>query len=200
MKKSNSSCCRLSSSISNKLCVFAELRVFARNGLFSHTETGFAQRRKVPQRGRKAATKLNKAPQSTSVMMCLQEDIVRRKTMERFLKRHQNRVAGTIAGFDRVLFAGTLRSISYVEGLEIFLTIQRVLFKDFRQFVEKLSTKIKSHAEAFAIKHKRPYLYIESSARSKEDIAREIMDRDQITRGLVRTFVFYGKRFSVRLD
>jgi hypothetical protein len=37
--------------------------------------------------------------------------------MERFLKRHQGRHTGSITGFDRLLFRGILRSISYVEGL-----------------------------------------------------------------------------------
>ena len=122
--------------------------------------------------------------------------------MERFLKRHQNRVIGSIAGFDRVLFGGTLRSISYVEGLEIFLTIQRVLFKDFGQFVEKLSARIKVHAESYALKHKRPYRYIESSRLSKEEIAREIMNRDQITQGLicVLTCIEPCQTFSLRRD
>lgn len=105
--------------------------------------------------------------------------------MERFLKRHEHRIVGTIAGFDRVLFLGTLRSISYVKGLEILLSSQRVLFKNFGQFAEKLSTRIKVHAEAFAKKHNRPYRYIESSAISKEGIATEIMERDGITRGLI---------------
>ena len=51
--------------------------------------------------------------------------------MERFLKRHQDRLIGSIAGFDRILFRGTLRSISYVEGLNYFMGNQRVGFKDF---------------------------------------------------------------------
>ena len=40
--------------------------------------------------------------------------------MERFLKRHASRVRGSISGFDRVLFRGVLRSISYVQGLDWF--------------------------------------------------------------------------------
>jgi hypothetical protein len=107
------------------------------------------------------------------------------EVMERFLKRHENRIVGTIAGFDRVLFRGTLRSISYSLGMETFLSIQRVLLKDFGQFAERLSSRIKAHAEAYAMKHNRPYRYIESSSRSKEEIARQIMDEDQITRGLI---------------
>ncbi len=44
--------------------------------------------------------------------------------MERFLKRHANRLLGSISGFDRVLFRGTLRSISYAQGLDYFMGSQ----------------------------------------------------------------------------
>lgn|SRR5262252_8723018 len=142
------------------------------------------------------------APQPTSGMMCFGKYVIRRRAMERFLKRHQNRVIGTIAGFDRILFSGTLRSISYVKGLEIFLTINRVLHKDFVRFAEKLSDRIKAHAESYAIKHKRPYRYIESSKVPKEGIAREIMERDKITQGLicVLTCIEPCQAFSIRKD
>ena len=40
--------------------------------------------------------------------------------MERFLKRHAGRIMGSISGFDRVLFRGVLRSISYVQGAGLF--------------------------------------------------------------------------------
>jgi hypothetical protein len=122
--------------------------------------------------------------------------------MERFLKRHQHRVVGTIAGFDRVLFLGTLRSIIYVKGLEILLSTQRVLLKDFGRFAEKLSLRIKAHAQAYALKHNRPYRYIESSALSKEEIARQIMEEDRITQGLicVLTCVEPCLTFSIRSD
>lgn len=47
--------------------------------------------------------------------------------MERFLARHSSRIAGIVSGFDRLLFRGTLRSISYVEGMDRFLASQRIL-------------------------------------------------------------------------
>jgi hypothetical protein len=67
--------------------------------------------------------------------------------MERFLKRHASRVLGSISGFDRVLFRGVLRSISYVQGLDWFMGSQRVGFKDFDWFVQKFSAGIKKRAE-----------------------------------------------------
>ena len=33
--------------------------------------------------------------------------------MERFLQQRQDRITGVLSGFDRMLFRGTLRSISY---------------------------------------------------------------------------------------
>ena len=51
--------------------------------------------------------------------------------MERFLERHRDHVTGVLSGFDRVLFRGTLRSLSYLNGLEAFLATYRILYKNF---------------------------------------------------------------------
>ena len=52
-------------------------------------------------------------------------------------------------------------------------------------FAEKLSPQIKAQAESMAKRQNRPYQYIESSVVSKEDLAKQIMEQDQITEGLV---------------
>ena len=36
--------------------------------------------------------------------------------MKRFLERHNGRITGTLSGFDRVLFRGTLRSMLMLAG------------------------------------------------------------------------------------
>ncbi len=51
--------------------------------------------------------------------------------MDQFLKRHKDSIVGVLSCFDRVLFMGTLRSISYVEGMKAFLETHKVLLKDF---------------------------------------------------------------------
>lgn len=108
--------------------------------------------------------------------------------MERFLKRHEDRIEGIISGFDRVLFRGTLRSISHVRGMDIFLSSQHVLYKDFGAFVQRLTSQIKAHAEEIAAKHGRPLQYLSSSKIRKEDLARKIMLQDKITHGLICIF------------
>ena len=105
-----------------------------------------------------------------------------------FLTRHKDRIVGTITGFDRVLFRGTLRCISHCQGMWVFLSSQHVLLKDYGKFVQRLSHEISEHGKAFAAELMRPYQYLTSSAVSKEQLAREIMERDQIKKGLVCVF------------
>lgn len=108
-----------------------------------------------------------------------------RTTMERFLKRHQGRIKGIISGFDRILFKGTFRSISYSSGLEKWLASRRVLQKDFAVFAQSLSSKIIEHAKKFSEKQGRPFRYVASSSASKEDMARQILEEDPVAEGLI---------------
>jgi hypothetical protein len=70
--------------------------------------------------------------------------------MELFLKRHEGRIKGIIAGFDRILFKGSLRSISSRRMMEIYLFSQHILFQDFGTWAEQLSDRIKEHAKTYA--------------------------------------------------
>jgi hypothetical protein len=105
--------------------------------------------------------------------------------MERFVTRHRDRIVGILSGFDRMLFRGTLRSISYVDGLDKFLSSQHVLYKDFALYVQRLSDRLKTHAMACAAEAGRPYEYIASAQVRKEEVARLIAERDGVTEGLV---------------
>jgi len=118
-------------------------------------------------------------------MMGLPQHIIRGAAMERFVTRHGDRIVGILSGFDRMLFRGTLRSISYVEGVDKFLSSQHVLYKDFGPFAERLSTRLKAHAEAAAAAHGRPFHYVSSANVRKEDLARTIAAQDHVTEGLI---------------
>lgn len=105
--------------------------------------------------------------------------------MQGFLDQHRDRIVGTLSGFDRLLFRGTLMSWEHVQGMEAVLGALGVLLKDFSKFAQSLTEQIKQHAAEFADKHGRPLIYLNSAEISKEQAARRIMQRDQITRGLV---------------
>ena len=105
--------------------------------------------------------------------------------MERFLKRHKDRISGIIAGFDRILFQGTLQSICHLKGMDIFLASQKVLYKDFSDFAQRLSNQIKSHAEALAEKAKRPIIYLQSPKQSKEEFVKQVLKKEPVKEGLI---------------
>ncbi len=120
--------------------------------------------------------------------------------MERFLKRHEDRISGTIAGFDRVLFRGSLLSLCHQGGIDRFLSSQRVLCKDFAPFALRITDGLKMHVEKYVQQQKRPLIYLPSSKESKEDTARKIMEQDKIREGLicVLTCVEPCQAFGVR--
>jgi hypothetical protein len=122
--------------------------------------------------------------------------------MERFVTRHRDRIVGILSGFDRLLFRGTLRSISYVDGLDKFLSSQGVLYRDFKPYVEGLSERLKTDAIAMATDAGRPYEYLASAQVRKEDRARAIAERDGITEGLicVLSCVEPCRSFTIRRD
>jgi hypothetical protein len=108
-----------------------------------------------------------------------------RTIMKRFLKRHKDRIIGTISGFDRILFRGTLLSLCHQGGIDRFLSSQRVLCKDFGVFANRLTEGLKAHIEQYLEQQKRPLVYLPSAKESKEEVARKIMAQDQISEGLI---------------
>jgi hypothetical protein len=134
-------------------------------------------------------------------MMEVARTIVR-NIMERFLQRHQGRIVGVLSGFDRMLFRGTLRSICHLTGMDMFLSSQRVFYKEFGAYVNKLSERLKNHAEEVAQRVGRPLRYVASSEESKEAIARRILEQNPVREGLVcvLTCVEPCQTFSVRKD
>jgi len=122
--------------------------------------------------------------------------------MERFVTRHRDRIVGILAGFDRMVFRGTLRSISYVDGMNKFLSSHHVLYKDFSSFAQRVSNRLKAHAIAVAAEAGRPYEYVASAQVRKDDRARAIATRDGVTDGLVcvLTCVEPCRSFTIRRD
>jgi hypothetical protein len=108
--------------------------------------------------------------------------------MQRFLQQHTDRIVGVLMGFDRVLFRGSMLSISYTGGPDKCLASLGIRYCRFAEFVEAISKEIKQHAAKCAQEHGRPMIHLNSPAVSKEDLAREIAQRDGITEGLIAVF------------
>ena len=46
--------------------------------------------------------------------------------MKEFIAKHKEEIAGMLSGFDRLVFRGTLRSMSYPEGMMGYLWANQV--------------------------------------------------------------------------
>ncbi|MHB1554665.1 MAG: hypothetical protein ACYCSX_11960 [Acidimicrobiales bacterium] len=134
--------------------------------------------------------------------------------MSAFTIVHQDRIAGKLVCFDRLIFKGLLTRLYQPGGMKGFLDSQHVLLKDFAPYVTKMSVAIKAAAKGAAEAAGRPYLYLgkahtKRSGTSKEDLARNIAERDRVEEGLVcvlaavepcKSFEVYKNRTTHRLE
>lgn len=62
--------------------------------------------------------------------------------MHEFIAKHEDKITGTLSGFDRLVFRGTLRPIAHDEGMKRYLWANQVLLKDFGSHAERVSSLI----------------------------------------------------------
>lgn len=105
--------------------------------------------------------------------------------MQSFLSRHEDKIQGSISGFDRLRLTGSLLTLGYAKGLANVLSAAGVLLKDFGTYVEGLSQKIKKATEILA--QSTPagrVLYLNSGSQSKEDYVRALPRNGEANCGL----------------
>jgi hypothetical protein len=105
--------------------------------------------------------------------------------VEDFLFKHAADVMGVLAGFDRLVFRGTLRMLAHHLGMMQYLWAQKVLLKDFAAHSKAVTQQLIEASEAYARRIGRPVVYLHSSAINKEERARAIARRDGIEQGLI---------------
>ena len=105
--------------------------------------------------------------------------------MHQFTKRHENDILGTLSGFDRLRFRGTIRWLGSIRGVMTFLWALQVRLKDFKAWAMNLTKQIVDASEHLAEEAGRPVIYLHSSKDRKEAIALEIAQADGVTEGLI---------------
>lgn len=70
--------------------------------------------------------------------------------MDSFLQRFAGQIKGVIAGFDRLVFKGTIRPLMFPDGAMGFLRSRGVLNKDYKAWVTEQSARMVSAAEQLA--------------------------------------------------
>jgi hypothetical protein len=122
--------------------------------------------------------------------------------MRSFLRAHDSEIKGTLSGFDRVRFRGTLRLLANVLGLGSFLSFMNIWLKDFKAWSMDLTERIRAAAEELTRSRGRKVVYLESCYTDKEELALKIAREEGITEGLIClvTCVESCNTFHVRRD
>lgn len=134
--------------------------------------------------------------------------------MDSFLNLHSEGILGTVSTFDRLVFKGHLKAFFPEGNFRLFLARQGILLKEFKTYVQGVTERLKTHAMRMAEEAGRPFEYLASATtkrqgESKEDLARQMAERDGITQGLVcvfsvlepcRSFTVQGNRQTHRLE
>ena len=105
--------------------------------------------------------------------------------MDQFRAKFTDQIAGTLSGFDRLVFRGTLRKIAYPFGLVGYLWANQVPMTGFGAHVNEISGRVKEAALRCMREAGRTVRYLQSSKDDKEEIARAIARKDRITEGPV---------------
>jgi hypothetical protein len=108
--------------------------------------------------------------------------------MYQFIRRHQEDILGVLSGFDRIRFRGTIRWFGSVRGVMTFLWKVQVRLTQFTAWAKGLTDQIVETSERIAATAGRPMMYLYSSSASKEELALQIAQADNITEGLVCVF------------
>src|SRR5258708_2214588 len=119
--------------------------------------------------------------------------------MQQFNAKYQDQICGVLNGFDRVVFRGSLRRLLYghwdgklnamvAQGMENFLWQNQVLFKDYAEYVKRVSERLKKASLKPFEEKKLPVVYLRSPSVSKEEVARRLAAEKKIDTGLVCAF------------
>jgi hypothetical protein len=117
--------------------------------------------------------------------------------MELFVRKHQEKINGTLSYFDRMLFRGYL-PIQSEWAMAEYLKQNKISIWRLKEFLIKSADRINGYAKAMAAKQGRPFQYLTAYTR-KEELARKMAEKEGITRGLIcvysavelcRTFTF----------
>jgi hypothetical protein len=116
------------------------------------------------------------APVST-LIVSKTDPVHESNAMNEFIKRYAGVILGVLSGFDRLLFRGSMRHLSYVDGFFKFLNWKRIKLVEFEAFCSRVTSSVQAAAERLAKDVGCPSLYVRSAQASKEELARQQAER-----------------------
>ena len=102
---------------------------------------------------------------------------------------HRDRITGSLAMFDRMIFKGPLNA-SQADGPRCFLWSQGVALKDFTAYAKATTERIANNARKLVTDAGRPVISFDhvktrNRTQHKDELAKSIAERDGITEGII---------------
>lgn len=103
--------------------------------------------------------------------------------MQQFTARFGDRIQGVVSGLDRLLLRGSLRQLNHPHGMEVYLHLNGILFKDYENHVKSVSQRLRKASTADLPAQKVPLEYMRRGDMDKDARARQIAAERGVTTG-----------------
>ena len=104
------------------------------------------------------------------------------KTLEQIYKE---KITGVLSCYDRLIFTGTLKKISYAQGMTGYMYANSIRIFDYPKFAEPFKELIRSNAEKIANENRVEIEFVRKSNIRKEDLVKTVLEKRGYQPGLV---------------
>ena len=105
--------------------------------------------------------------------------------MELLTDHYQDKIAGVLSCYDRMIFTGTLKQISYSQGMTSYLYSKSIRIFDYPKFAEPFKESIRTNAERLAKENNIKIEFVRKSHIRKESLVASVLKRRGNHSGLV---------------
>jgi hypothetical protein len=103
--------------------------------------------------------------------------------------KYRDKIKGVLEGFDRIVFKGILRPISFAAGMQMYLNYNKVLNKGYKEWALGKTSAIISDAEKYTMEHCGADIqYLSSCHVRKEELAHAQQEKSGTQSGLIGTW------------
>ena len=93
------------------------------------------------------------------------------------LDRYNDRIAGVLSCYDRIVITGTLPGICYADGMTRYLNANRIRIFDYPQFAMKLRDRVRERAASLAVETGVTIEHIGKSHIRKEAVVARVLEQ-----------------------
>jgi hypothetical protein len=105
--------------------------------------------------------------------------------MELITERYKDKITGILQCYDRLIFTGTLKRISYSQGMTSYMYSNNIRIFDYPKFSEPYRDFIRNNAEKIASENNIEIEFVRKSHIRKEDLVQAVLKKRGYSPGIV---------------